>query len=101
MAAASRIIDSDVSSATFTLQAAAPTFDPPSASYRVAACLHLGRKPGTMIYYTTDGATPTTSSRRYTSPILILLTTTIKAIAVADGWSQSRAASAQYKILLP
>jgi len=54
-----------------------------------------------MIYYTTDGATPTTSSRRYTSPILILLTTTIKAIAVADGWSQSRAASAQYKILLP
>jgi alpha-tubulin suppressor-like RCC1 family protein len=102
VAMASGMLDSDVSSATFTLQAAAPTFDPPGGSYLLPQRISISdASPGTTIYYTTDGTTPTTSSRRYTSPILILLTTTIKAIAVADGWSQSPVASAQYKTLIP
>ena len=51
------------------------------------------------IYYTTDGTTPTTSSTQYTGPILVLVgTTTVKAIAVAPGWSQSAVASATYSI---
>ena len=49
---------------------------------------------GTTIYYTTDGTTPTTSSTQYTGPLSGLsVMTTIKAIAVKDGWNNSPAAS--------
>lgn len=48
------------------------------------------------IYYTTDGTTPTTSSTLYTAPITISQTTTVKAIATANGYSNSLVASATY-----
>jgi hypothetical protein len=99
MAAAKRMIDSDVSSATFTLQAAVPTFDPPSASYRVPQWVSIAdASPGTTIYYTTDGTTPTTASPQYTRPFVVPRTATIRAIAVAAGWSQSEVADAAYTI---
>jgi hypothetical protein len=56
--------------------------------------------PGVTIYYTTDGSTPTTSSPQYSGPILVITTTTIKAMAAAPGWSQSPVASATYTNVL-
>ena len=42
-------------------------------------------KTGAEIYYTTDGTTPSKSSTRYVSPIVINETMTLKAIAYSDG----------------
>ncbi|NLW64707.1 MAG: SH3 domain-containing protein [Clostridiales bacterium] len=50
------------------------------------------------IYYTTDGSEPTTASKVYSSPITLSSDTTIKAMARAEGYSQSGTMTATYKI---
>jgi hypothetical protein len=54
-----------------------------------------------VIYYTTNGATPTTGSTKYSTPISVTATTTIQAIAVASGYNNSAVASATYTISAP
>jgi hypothetical protein len=100
MAAKSGMTNSDVASATYTLQAATPTFDPPGGPYLLPPTVSISSaSPGVTIYYTTNGSTPTTSSPQYTGPILVLLPTTLKAIAVRTGWSESGVGSATYRLL--
>jgi hypothetical protein len=53
---------------------------------------------GASIYYTTDGAVPTTSSSLYGSEILVTASETIKAIAVKTGMTNSDVASVSYII---
>jgi hypothetical protein len=53
---------------------------------------------GATIHYTTDGSTPTTANTRYTSPISISTATTIKAIAVKSGMTNSSVLTAAYTI---
>jgi hypothetical protein len=103
IAVKSGMLDSAVASATYTIRTATPTFNPPGGTYLLNLTVSISvSTPGAVIYYTTDGSTPTTSSRRYSGPILLLplSTTTIKAIGVAPGQSQSVVASATYRILL-
>ena len=45
--------------------------------------------PGAIIYYTTDGTVPTNGSQQYNTPITLTETTTIRAIAIADGYIMS------------
>ena len=54
-----------------------------------------------VIYYTTTGWTPTTSSRRYTGPVTLLATAQLQAFAVAPNMANSLYASASYTVKGP
>ena len=59
---------------------------------------------GATIYYTTDDSEPTTQSLKYTAPIPLLQNDTIRAIAVAEGYSPSVVSDfrkADYKMDVP
>jgi hypothetical protein len=53
---------------------------------------------GAVIYYTTDGWTPTINSTRYRGPIPVDSTTNLQAIAIAPYAARSLVVSAQYEI---
>jgi hypothetical protein len=53
---------------------------------------------GAIIYYTTDGWTPTAASQRYMGPITISSTTTLQAIAIAPNFQRSFVASGKYTV---
>jgi hypothetical protein len=92
----------NASNATWTgccLPAAKPSFSVKPGSYSSAMTVKI--KDGTrgaIIYYTTDGWTPTTSSPRYTGPITIDSTMTLQAVAIAPYHARSRVAGAQYQL---
>jgi N-acetylneuraminic acid mutarotase len=95
---------SAVSSATYTIAppATTPIFSPAGDTYTSAKSVTLGDSTtGATIYYTVNGATPTTSSTQYTGAITVSSTQTIQAIAVAPGYTSSAVASATYTIDLP
>ena len=80
-------------------QVAAPTFTPAAGTYTAAQNVTIAcATSGADIYYTLDGSNPSTSSTKYTGPIAISATTTVKAIAVKSGMTNSVVASATYTI---
>lgn len=48
------------------------------------------KKPGVVIYYTTDGTEPTTSSKVYSGPFEVTTTTVIKAKAISSDFADGR-----------
>ncbi len=53
---------------------------------------------GAIIYYTTDGWTPTPSSPRYMGPVTISSDTTLQAIAIAPNFQRSFVATGKYTL---
>ena len=88
---------------TTTTATALPTFTPPAGTYTTTQTVTIADTTrGAAIYYTTDGTTPTTASKVYSTPIAVTTTgTTLKAIAIAPGYPQSAVATAVYTITEP
>jgi uncharacterized repeat protein (TIGR03803 family) len=104
IATASGVSRSAIASATYriTLPAATPTFNPGAGSYTAVQSVSIGEATsGAVIYYTTDGSTPTPTSPVYAGPITVNTTETLRAIALATGGSKSAVASALYRIQVP
>lgn len=57
--------------------------------------------PGSTIYYTTDGSTPTASSNVYSAPFVINTTSTVQAFATASDLTDSAVATKSYTITQP
>jgi hypothetical protein len=98
-------LESAVATATYVISAAvagvtaAPTFSPAPGTYASAQSITLSDSAGgSVIYYTTDGTTPSTNSSVYSNPILVGATETIKAVAIAPGLSASSVSSSGYTI---
>ena len=56
----------------------------------------LSADDGATIHYTTDGSVPTASSPRYTGPLSLSATTTVRAIASREGQLPSEQSAATY-----
>jgi hypothetical protein len=104
IAVASGYSQSAVGTAVYSINppAATPAFNPQAGTYTSAQSVTISDSTAnSTIYYTTNGATPTTSSTKYTGPVSVPSTETLEAIAVASGYSQSAVGTATYTINLP
>ncbi len=105
LAVASGYTNSIVVSGTYTINlpiAATPAFSVAAGTYINSQSVMLSATTaGAIIYYTTDGTTPTTSSPMYTTAISVSATAAIEAIAVVAGYTNSAVASALYTITPP
>jgi parallel beta-helix repeat protein len=95
--------DSLVTSATYTIQCAAPTFSPAPGTYSGPQTIAMTTATsGASIRYTTDGSTPTsTTGTLYTGAVTISSTTTLKAIAFKSGLADSTVTTGVYTINVP
>lgn len=81
---------------------ATPKFDPSPGRFQGMQWVNIScSTPGAVIHYTTDGTQPTEKSPRYTGPLLITSTTTLKARAFKSGLAPSNTATATYVIQIP
>jgi hypothetical protein len=79
--------------------AATPTFSPAAGTYSSTQTVSiLDSTPNASIFYTTNGSPASTSSTPYTGPIQVSTTETIRAVAIASGFTQSAEGVASYTI---
>jgi len=82
-----------------TAIAATPLITPAAGTYTLPTSVTItDTTPGAAIFYTLNGSTPTASSTLYSAPIALTGTTTVSAIAVATGFTNSAVASNVFTI---
>jgi hypothetical protein len=103
IAYASGYFDSEIASATYTIApyAAKPTLSPVGATSNNDVTVTISTTTsGATIRYTTNGVDPTsTTGTVYSAPVVVNSTTTVKAISVATGYTNSEVASATYTLV--
>jgi streptogramin lyase len=78
---------------------ATPIFTPPGGAYSVAQTVTAtDATPGAIMYYTTNGTTPTVNSTKVEAAFHVGTSETLKVIAIAPGYTQSATATAVYTI---
>lgn len=87
----------DITSPAGTPLVATPAFSPSNGSFvgSVAVTITCATS-GAQIRYTTDGSTPTGASSLYSAPITLASTTTLKAIGIKSGLTNSPVATKTY-----
>jgi len=103
--AAQQAMDQQMQAAAYpgpaTTYVAKPSFSVNPGTYTTPQTVKIKESTrGSIIYYTTDGWTPTPDSMRYSGPITIDATTKLQAIAIGPYGVRSRVASAQYTLVL-
>ncbi|MBG9588227.1 DUF6359 domain-containing protein [Cytobacillus firmus] len=84
---------------TGTPQVSAVTASPDGGPVKAGTAVELSTSTdGAAIHYTVDGTEPTAESTVYSDPIVINEETTIKAVAVKDGLTDSKVSVFQYMI---
>ncbi len=92
--------NSSVASAAISItaaeqQAAPPVISPGTGTFTSTQTVTLSDgTPGAAIYYTTNGTQPTTSSQLYSGAFSVSSTTTVNAIAIANGYLNSSVSTA-------
>ena len=82
--------------------AATPAIQPVGGTYSAVETVSItDATAGATIHYTTDGSTPTSASPVYSAPFSLSSATTVQALAVATGYSNSSIANAVYKFRTP
>jgi MBG domain (YGX type)/Chitobiase/beta-hexosaminidase C-terminal domain/FG-GAP-like repeat/Abnormal spindle-like microcephaly-assoc'd, ASPM-SPD-2-Hydin/NHL repeat len=90
------------SSAVYNFLTSTPTISPTPGTYTSAQTVTLSdATSGAVIYYTTDGYYPTTSSTQYTAPFKVSASAQVFAMAQKPGYSPSALASVYLTINLP
>ncbi len=80
-------------------QLAAPLFSPAPGTYTSTQTVAISDgAAGAAVYYTLDGSVPSASSSRYGSPIAIASSTTLSAIAIEAGSTNSAVTTGTYAI---
>ena len=88
-----------VAEAGFAWKAATPVMSPLGGSYTATQSVTMtSSTSGATIHYTTDGSTPTGSSTTYSSAVSVTATTTLRAIAVKSGLSDSNVTGNVYTL---
>lgn len=96
----SGMTNSDIATATYSFKAATPAASPSGGTYTEPQSVTLASATtGASIYYTLDGSDPTISSTLYSSPISISTNTTLKAIAIKAGFTNSDIFNNEYKFI--
>jgi len=84
------------------VQVATPVITPTTGTYTSLQMATItDATPGAVIFYTTDGSTPTEASTRYTGAFSVVASETINAFAVSSGYLDSAVANAAIAISVP
>ena len=93
---------SEIAFAAYVLKVTAPTFSPPGGVYASAQSVTLSTvTTSAPIRFTTDGSAVATTSTAYSGSIPVDSPTTVRAVAIREGWTASDEASATYLLPAP
>jgi hypothetical protein len=98
-------VDSSIANYAYVFQGAAPTFSPVAGSYGSTQSVTISQAQSLAICFTTDGSTPTSNGSGtcshgtlYSAPVSVATSETLKAIGMANNWTDSAVGAASYVI---